>query len=315
MNNLEHNNKEYLNPFNYNADSSPFSKPSPLECLQKSCNNILQHINPLPYRQILNEVSHKLSSSLNYFTNYSSNYSWLKQKRNTKLRHYSSPGSYLFPLSVACSSSLSSRKRNLVTSKRTFRKVSHSKKLNSTLTDGNIRTHRSIQSKNKTLIHDKIALNDPTKNGKFLLYSDKSVSQLTTESPQINDSPTQKVCSPQSVALSSFNTNSTILNGNCTCTICNKIQMFNILLTSWSAVINFIQNLQSNMTLYSNDMSINTTNDLVYNLENSLKQNEPIITESDDLNNSFTLPVNSQNNSQDSNLENDNYIIHNVPLK
>ncbi|CAH8664595.1 unnamed protein product [Schistosoma margrebowiei] len=312
MNNLEHNNKGYLNPFNYNTDSPPFSKPSPLECLQKSCNNILQNINPLPYRQILNEVSHKLSSSLNYFTNYSSNYPWLKQKRNKKLRHYSSPGSYLFPLSIACNSSLSSTKRNLVTSKRTFRKVSHSKKLNLTLTDDNIRTHRSIQSKNKTLIHNKIALNNSTKNGKFLSYSDKSISQLTTEYPQMNDSITQKVYSPQSVSLSSFNTNSTILNGNCTCTICNKIQMFNILLTSWSAVINFIHNLQSNMTLYSNDTSINTTNDLVYNLENSLKQNEPIITESDDLNNSFTLPVNSLNESH---LENDNYIIHNVPLK
>ncbi|CAI2735539.1 unnamed protein product [Schistosoma spindalis] len=296
-------------------DSSPFSKPSPLECLQKSCNNILQNINPLPYRQILNEVSHKLSFSLNYFTNYSSNYSWLKQKRYTKLRHYSPPGSYLFPFSTACDSSLSLTKRNLVRSKRTFRKVLHSKKLNSTLTDGNIRTHRSIQSKNKTLIHDKIALNDTTKNGKFLSYSDKSITELTTESPQINDSSTQKVCSPQSVALSSFNTNSTILNGSCTCTICSKIQMFNILLTSWSAVINFIHNLQSNMTLNSNDISINTTNDLVCNLENSIKQNEPIITESDILNNSFTLPVNSQNDSQDSNLEDDNCMIYNVPLK
>ncbi|XP_018655173.1 hypothetical protein Smp_146040 [Schistosoma mansoni] len=301
MNNLEQNNKEYLDPFNCNTDSSPFSKPSPLECLQKSCNNILKNINPLPYYQILNEVSHKLSSSLNYFANYSSNYSWLKQKRNTKLRHYKSPSSYLFPFPIACSSS----KRNLVRSKHTFRNVLHSKKLNSILTNRNIRTNRSIHSKNETLIDDKIAPNDPTKSGKFLSSSNKSITQLTTESPQINDSSTQKLCSTQSVAVSSFNANSSILNGNCTCTICNKIQMFNILLTSWSAVINFIHNLQSNLNLNSNDMSINTTNDFVYNLENLLKQNRPIITESDALNNSFTLPVNSQNDSKDSNLEDD----------
>ncbi|CAH8588491.1 unnamed protein product [Schistosoma turkestanicum] len=287
--------QRYLNPFSCNTDSPLFSKPSPLECLQRSCNNILQNINPLPYHEIINQVSDDICSDFNYFSNYSSNYSWLKQRRNTKLRQYSFPGSYLFPFSFACNSSFSSVKRNLVRSRRKYKKVLHSNKLLATL---NNRKQRSIQLKNKTLI------NDDSKE------KDKSRIQLTSESPQINDAPTQKVCSTQSVPLSSANGSSNNLNRNCTCTICSKIQMFNILLTSWSTLINFVHNLQSNMTLHSNDLHTNTHDNMVCNLDNALKQHDPIITGLEIINDSSILTVNNQNDSQDSDLENDDSSLH-----
>ncbi|KAH8868479.1 hypothetical protein EWB00_002455 [Schistosoma japonicum] len=304
INNIEQYDNEYLNPFNYGNDSRPFCKPSPLERLQKSCNTLLQNVNPLPYHEILNEFSHKLYNEFNYFSNYSSNYTWIKQKRYTKFRQNSFLGSYLFPFSIAHNSLNNSVKQKLMKSRHIHTKALQSKKAYTTLK--NNRKNKTLQSKDETGI---TALNDSLKMDKFTNRSDKLVTQITSESSQVSyDQSTQITCLTQPTERSSFT-----LNENCTCTICTRIQMFNILLTSWSTMINFIHNLQSNMASNSNEMPTNyITDNSVNNEEDSLKQHDSILNRSDIKNYSSTLTNNNQNETHNSNSDDNDCVVQNV---
>ncbi|KAK4474828.1 hypothetical protein MN116_001944 [Schistosoma mekongi] len=306
INNTEQYDNEYLNPFNYGNDPKPFCKPSPLERLQKSCNTILQNVNPLPYHEILNEFSHKLYKDFNYFPNYSSNYTWIKQKRYTKFRQNPFLDSYLFRFSVAHNSPNNSLKQKVTKSRHIHTKVLQSKKAYSTLKNNSTGKNKTVQSKDETGI---TVLNDTSKIDKFIKNSNKLETQITSESSQLSyDQSAQKTCSIQPTERSSFN-----LNQNCTCAVCTKIQMFNILLTSWSTVINFIRNLQSNMRLNSNEMLTNNiTDNSVNNVEDPLKQHDSILSRSDIKNYSSILTNNNQNESLDSNSDDNDCVVHNI---
>ncbi|CAH8642734.1 unnamed protein product [Heterobilharzia americana] len=292
--------REYLDPFDNNLDYPPFSKPSPLECLKQSCAHILQNTHPLPYSEILNEVSHKLNRNNYYFPDFLLNYNGTESKRCMKSSYKETCGeSYSSSPPNTQSLLFISRRRKAFRSNNTYKRLIDSRRKTLPFRNSNNRRSQLIQSKDDALKPSQLVLIDPLNIDESVSCVDKSVYKLTPATCSINQLSTQNHYSSSTVE-PYLQTDLNNIHENCTCTICSRMQMFNTLLNSWSAVINFIHNFHANTILNSN-----VSNIPVINLENSVKQNSSNTSGININNNSSLLTTDGQNdsifNSQNSN--------------
>ncbi|CAH8873461.1 unnamed protein product [Trichobilharzia szidati] len=251
-------NNEYLDPFSESLNSPSFSKPSPLVCLEEACTRILQNIHPLPYNRILsgitykqaeNNIHNRSNKSRHGFAARLSNCNWIQCKRKIR-SSYNRRNEYqldLKKLSSVHGALTTSQKRKIIPSKNIRKKLYYRRKKvssNKTLNTQNSRSKSQSRKMPKSL---KIYHNKVNKGN-----SDYSETLSTFVSNQT-----------QTIQRSVVGENSTLKNEqtnklsnrhqNCTCNFCYEMQMLNILLTSWSTVINFIHNLQINTIANSNE--------------------------------------------------------------
>ncbi|VDQ07933.1 unnamed protein product [Trichobilharzia regenti] len=218
----------------------------------------MQNIHPLPYNRILNGITYKHTENNSHNTSSSksrhgssarlSNYNWIQCKRKI----CSSYNRNEYQLDLAKLSSVhgalaTSQKRKIITSKNIRKKLFHRRKQilsNKTLNTQNFRSKSQSRKmpKSLTIYHKKVSKGS----------SDHSEILSTFVSDQTQTIQPSVV--GENSTLKNEQTNKLInRHQNCTCNICYEMQMLNILLTSWSTVINFIHNLQINTIANSNE--------------------------------------------------------------